>query len=488
MSTNIATYTPICFSNGIINSIGGFSGGFGPNGCFANDPNGKWSVSVQQVSSGTSFASSVMNPFNDGIYTFDLRGFIVSKFSGAAGQYKVTVTVQNPCASSSTTYYVNTGLVINGGLLSPTVPTDVCGAVVLTGSFSPYGGLQYRYTITEATSTGTPTGTPFVYGPTTTPVSNLSGISGSPLAVVANVNKYYLIKVEVSNSGTFTPVTTVSGLIHLLGVLSGNYDIGYYNTSSVWVSDGTAGNAICSPITTCEAQLNIGHASGTSSGSLTGVKFKLEQLTSACNAPTPTWTTIFDGTYHPAASTVVYPIWSFGGTAWSQLNANLATYCNATDIAEAAAAGITNPHELRNNFSNGYLFANPGTEFKLTAYIYNSACTTTYLTQVAYILNNNGACKTNGGAETETALDPAISDADAFSVYPVPASGVLHVALSGSYQDAMVSLYDLQGREIVVPMQKTNNGNATLDVSGLSKGVYILGLNGQKVSKRILID
>ena len=59
---------------------------------------------------------------------------------------------------------------------------------------------------------------------------------------------------------------------------------------------------------------------------------------------------------------------------------------------------------------------------------------------------------------------------DAISIYPNPASDVVHIKLSGEHENASIEIIDMCGK--VVMQDKTTNENTMIDVRGLSAGVY----------------
>ena len=74
----------------------------------------------------------------------------------------------------------------------------------------------------------------------------------------------------------------------------------------------------------------------------------------------------------------------------------------------------------------------------------------------------------------------------AFSIYPNPASEVVHIE-SGDYEISSVELFDVVGQKISEEKDLTNN---QLNVSSLSKGVYIVKINTEagSLNKRIVIE
>jgi hypothetical protein len=81
--------------------------------------------------------------------------------------------------------------------------------------------------------------------------------------------------------------------------------------------------------------------------------------------------------------------------------------------------------------------------------------------------------------------------ANNFSVYPNPANDMITIAgLKNGMENAMVSLFDISGREVVRTQQI--NANGTLDVSQLSAGIYFVQLStktGESIgTQRVVIS
>ena len=72
------------------------------------------------------------------------------------------------------------------------------------------------------------------------------------------------------------------------------------------------------------------------------------------------------------------------------------------------------------------------------------------------------------------------------SVYPIPVEDDLNISVSGSLDIRNIEIYNILGRKIITD----SNGFETIDVSGLSNGVYFLTFNTNKgiVQKRIIVN
>jgi hypothetical protein len=82
-----------------------------------------------------------------------------------------------------------------------------------------------------------------------------------------------------------------------------------------------------------------------------------------------------------------------------------------------------------------------------------------------------------------------MTDADLIQVYPIPVSTKLNVSYPSSGASTL-HLYDLQGRIQALPVTILDAGHATLEVSSLSKGIYLLEVvaTDTKVIKRVVIE
>lgn len=93
----------------------------------------------------------------------------------------------------------------------------------------------------------------------------------------------------------------------------------------------------------------------------------------------------------------------------------------------------------------------------------------------------NTACKTDDIAD--------LNDPEGVTVYPLPAGDEITVSYhTPNNSKPEIMLYDIQGKEQYAPATFSEPGVAKVDVSALSKGVYLLQLINEetKVTKRII--
>ena len=115
-------------------------------------------------------------------------------------------------------------------------------------------------------------------------------------------------------------------------------------------------------------------------------------------------------------------------------------------------------------------------------------------TQVQSVTNAWDAVGVTTGAAlaatTSPTTAPAVSTsltglndaAREFSVFPVPATNELHLALSGSAEISNVRVTDLRGAAVTTARYE---GNGTLDVSNLAKGMYLISISdGQQTFRQ----
>ena len=67
-----------------------------------------------------------------------------------------------------------------------------------------------------------------------------------------------------------------------------------------------------------------------------------------------------------------------------------------------------------------------------------------------------------------------VGDSHALSLYPVPATNELHLLLDGNSEIVSVQVSDLRGAAVTTARY---NGNGTLDVSNLAKGMYLISVS-----------
>ncbi|HRX69439.1 MAG TPA: GEVED domain-containing protein, partial [Tenuifilaceae bacterium] len=92
-----------------------------------------------------------------------------------------------------------------------------------------------------------------------------------------------------------------------------------------------------------------------------------------------------------------------------------------------------------------------------------------------------------GGVVTESLGESLDSNpAESYMVYPNPANDYVNISLQGIRGDVSLRIYDLQGRLVKETM--LNSLDSQIDVSDLSKGVYIISVDEEKeaISKRLV--
>ncbi|GAA4027571.1 hypothetical protein GCM10022409_09470 [Hymenobacter glaciei] len=84
--------------------------------------------------------------------------------------------------------------------------------------------------------------------------------------------------------------------------------------------------------------------------------------------------------------------------------------------------------------------------------------------------------QTSGTATVASGANYALTvgDSHALSLYPVPATNELHLLLDGNSEIVSVQLSDLRGAAVTTARY---NGNGTLDVSNLAKGMYFINVS-----------
>jgi len=85
-------------------------------------------------------------------------------------------------------------------------------------------------------------------------------------------------------------------------------------------------------------------------------------------------------------------------------------------------------------------------------------------------------CTGHKGGNTESELEPAT--ANAFTVYPNPATNVINVAMPSSDNEGQVSILDITGRTVATTIVPANTTSAVqLDLSNVPHGMYMVKMN-----------
>ena len=62
-----------------------------------------------------------------------------------------------------------------------------------------------------------------------------------------------------------------------------------------------------------------------------------------------------------------------------------------------------------------------------------------------------------------------------FNIFPVPASDLINISLDSIGNDQIsIEVYDLLGRQNMTTISNVTNGKTSLNISGLTRGIYVL--------------
>ena len=103
--------------------------------------------------------------------------------------------------------------------------------------------------------------------------------------------------------------------------------------------------------------------------------------------------------------------------------------------------------------------------------------------------NNTGFyVLTSFAIETDGILDVEDNFSNSFKIYPNPATEIINIQSSNLIESVELSIYNLQGQELVSDYKTPENGNISVDLSGLSTGIYFIKIASEDVSvvKRIV--
>jgi len=419
--------------------------------------------------------------------SFDLSTQFAKHDANIVGEYEIEFTVQSTCLAAPYVYKYYIEIIadptvptltheING---STTVNQQICSneSITLTNlNTNVNNGNEYRITLTKVdasniaiTGSGAFTTSTDWNTNITTNLKNLPATNGDWLSNPLN-GGYYRIFIEAKAVCGSAPNQNKTLLIELIGApdISGNYEIGKVSGGFNWNTHGTSGNLCSSPILTCENNLYLGNASSTYLGTISGVKMKLEKLTSGtlCDV-TPTYTTVFDG-----SNDAVY---TDGGSinSWASFFVSVEEY--ALFIGE------------EQSFEDEYQDAITNGEFKLTLLVYGP-CNVQF-EKIAYIEQNLGGCKTDGETFNEPQTnneEQSIQYKDLLenSVYPNPVKNILYVESTSVLNENNIKIMNTLGQTFIVPINKESDNKITLNVENLNNGVYFI-INGKQVDKFI---
>lgn len=422
---------------------------------------GAWRVDItpQYSSDGSSWTSLTLKSIYAGgttsqSWTFNSYGFFYFRWQvayyfnyGAGYTYWGGATYNNN-QTSGVYYAASANFNVNSVAVSPTSPYEGygfnCPDNALTLNNTAAGNMnnpQYQLYYQEATSTGTPTGSPYGFSTWQSgwPAASydLKNWPSTVMGASANVGKYYLITMKVKN-GCNGSESVKQGLVHINGAPS-------VPNSALTISNPVTGipcfsDNPSSPCTMCtgSATMNISN----STGFIFYYRKFVERNISG------TWTTVYD-------------------------SGNQATF---TGVSGLTSLYIT---------YNGFTWVNGG-QYRVTLTVGNQCG---HDEAVSYF--TVASCKTD-----DVALD--VKDTDegfaALNVYPNPTTG--NVIVYSSLKDAetvSMELYNHIGSRVAVLQNnvalQAGDNFTELELSNYASGVYVIvatNAAGQRKSVKII--
>ncbi len=276
---------------------------------------------------------------------------------------------------------------------------------------------------------------------------------------------------SVTSSSATVSWTAVSGAL--------NYAVDYkLNSSGTWTSFSTAQTGTSASLTGLSAsslydwRVTTNCSSGSSTASAAqfttaapstcpGV-YDVSTNGTASGAATIPFNTDIKGLISPTGDNDYYKfVITTGGTATITLTTLPGDYdirlysSNGTTQLAISQNGSTTSETISRTYTAGTYY--------VRVYGYNGAnsATTCYTLKVAL-----------GTAARVIDEVPVYSNKKAFTVYPNPVSDKLNINLTGYEGVSSVSLIDVNGRTVV--SQRTAQVNSTMDISKLTKGVYLV--------------
>jgi len=84
--------------------------------------------------------------------------------------------------------------------------------------------------------------------------------------------------------------------------------------------------------------------------------------------------------------------------------------------------------------------------------------------------------------ETDGVLGVEDNFFKSFKLYPNPSTGTLNIQSSNLNEAVELAIYNLQGQELVSEHKTPENGTISVDVSGLSTGVYFIKITSGEIT------
>lgn len=394
-------------------------------------------------------------------------------------------------SNTNFTITAGSGCAAPGGLTASSVTTTTAtiGWTAVSGAASysvaykaaSSGTWISAATATTATSlnlTGLTQGTTYDYRVRTTCTSDTSLYTTAQFTTISTDScnvPTALTSAAVTSTGATVSWTAASGAL--------SYDVAYkLNTSSTWTTAATATTATSVTLSGLTAaslydwRVRTNCASG--SGSYVAAQFTTLTASGCANtldnssngtlagAATIPFNTDVTGLISPSGDVDYYKfVITTSGTITITLGTLPGDYdlkllnSSGTQLAISQAAGTTS-ESISGTISPGTYYAQ--------VYGYNGAnsATSCYTLRVQL-----------GTATRST--EPFTEGQKNVLVYPNPASDLLNVNLSGIKGKSEVSLFDINGRQVL--RREVNAANTQLDISSLPTGVYIIKIkNGTK--------
>ncbi|WP_411894749.1 T9SS type A sorting domain-containing protein [Winogradskyella sp. A2] len=149
--------------------------------------------------------------------------------------------------------------------------------------------------------------------------------------------------------------------------------------------------------------------------------------------------------------------------------------------------------------ANGYADASVVIGMDITndegAWVTNTMSFTATTTEVVIYVRSNGSVDDmtevfyDNISLQEDALSVDEVDAKTFNIYPNPTKGILNIDTNNTYSDLSIELFNLLGSQVLET--KINSSNESIDVSGLTKGLYMLKISSDTealITKKIIIE
>lgn len=355
--------------------------------------------------------------------------------------YVVTGTDANGCVNTATSVVtVNPLPVIS---ISPSAVSICVGGAGATLLASGAGAGSYSWSPSTGLSSAG------IYNPLANPTATTSYVvTGTDVNGCVNTATSTVTVIPLPSPGVISGATSVCSMANLPGsgiALTSTVSGGTWSVASVHVASVTGGGEVLGP----------GYsASGTEVISYT--------VTNTCGMGIATYSV----GYEPIPFAGIITLTSGASTVSSSASATLDPYYTTAGLTGTWAwttisGGATVSSSITGTSNVVTGIAGAAGDVDISYAVSNSCATST----AHYTIHVNGARGANPN-------NSGVSGFETLKTYPNPTTGVVILELPGQNDNTILTVMDITGK--VVDVKSTNENKISFDMSGYSKGVYLL--------------